>query len=219
VLLHACGGWTPPPYASLHKHARYLASHGFIALNLDSFGPRGNARGAVCKDRAQSFDANIYRAQDAYDARAFLAARADVDAQSIFLMGQSHGAGVAVQIADRGSVVSVMDPDRNFRAAVAYYPSCSRYSSEKINLGIPLAVFGAALDDWTPARPCEAMISHGAEYQFVLYPGAVHGFDIELPMRKYLGYRMGYDAAATRDSRKRMVEFFRRHMATNPKPN
>ena len=48
ALMHGCGGWQPPVHASLRKHTQYLAQHGFIALNLDSFGPTGNAGGLLC---------------------------------------------------------------------------------------------------------------------------------------------------------------------------
>lgn len=218
VMMHACGGWSPPAFASLRKHADNFVRNGFLVLNLDSFGPRGNARGVICRDRAQSRNAQLYRAQDAFDARAFLAARPDVDARNIFLMGQSHGANVAVQIADRGSVVSAADPERNFRAAVAYYPFCLP-KIYPMKLGIPLMIFGAELHDWTPVQGCRDLKMQGAENELVVYRGALHAFDLELSRHRYLGYLMGYDAAATRDSRKRMVEFFRRHMATDPKPN
>jgi poly(3-hydroxybutyrate) depolymerase len=39
VLMHGCGGWQPPVHASLRKHARYLAQHGFIALNCPTPAP------------------------------------------------------------------------------------------------------------------------------------------------------------------------------------
>lgn len=40
----------------------------------------------------------------------------------------------------------------------------------------------------------------------------VHGFDLEMKERRYLGYRLAYNGPAARDSRVRMLDFLRRHM-------
>lgn len=211
VLMHGCAGWSPPTYKALTRHAEYLASQGFIALNLDSFGPRGNGGGRICKERAESHAASLYRALDAFDARAFLAARDDVDPRNIFQMGQSHGGGVSIRIADRKNVVFVPDPERNFRAAVGFYPWCGA-GPRTVDLGLPLLVLVGDEDDWTPAKPCEAIKLSGAPYEFIMYRGAVHGFDLEMKERRYLGYRLAYDGPAARDSRIRMVDFLRRNL-------
>jgi dienelactone hydrolase len=211
VLMHGCGGLTPPTHQALSKHAGFLVGHGFIALKLDSFGPRGFVDRAVCKDRAQSRAAGVYRVQDAMDALAFLAARADVDRRNIFQMGQSNGAGVSLRLTDGSSGVSGADPERQFRAVVAYYPWCGNSEAGR-KLAIPLLVFSGGRDDWTPAKSCEEMKSSGAEYQFVKYPNAAHSFDLEVSERRFLGHLVGGNAPAAQDSRKRMIEFLRRHL-------
>jgi dienelactone hydrolase len=211
VMMHGCGGLPPRTSQALSKHASHLVAHGFIALKLDSFGPRGFADRAVCKDRAESRAAGLYRVQDAMDALAFLATRADVDRRNIFQMGQSNGAGVSLRIADGKNAVPGASPEHQFRAVVAYYPGCGNRSGG-INLAIPLLVFSGGRDDWAPAKPCEEMKASGAEYQFVKYANAAHSFDLEIPERRFLGHLLGGNAPATQDSRKKMVEFLRRHL-------
>lgn len=212
VLMHGCGGLSPNTRRALGKHADYLMRHGFAALNLDSFGPRGMSGGLVCKDRAASRAALHYRVQDAFDALAFLSARPDVDRRNIFQMGQSHGGTVSLRIADRANDVAVVGSEQKFRAAIAYYPWCGN-RSKSVNLTIPLLVFGGARDDWAPAILCKALSSTGAEYRLVMYAAAAHSFDLEIKEQRYIGYLIGQDVPATRDSRKRMVEFLRSNLA------
>ena len=211
VLMHGCGGLPPPTSQALSKHANYLVAHGFIALKLDSFGPRGFADRAVCKDREQSRAARVYRVQDAMDALAFLATRADVDRRNIFQMGQSNGAGVSLRIADEKNAVPGGGPERQFRAVVGYYPGCGNREAG-MKLAIPLLVFSGGRDDWAPAKPCEEMKTSGAEYKFVKYANAAHSFDLEISERRFLGHLLGGNAPATQDSRKKMVEFLKRHL-------
>src|SRR5262245_13643143 len=88
LFMHGCSGWLPAAHAALRTHSQYLARHGFIALNLDSSGPRGNVGELVCEDAHEASDAIDYRTEDAFDAMAFLQSRADVDGRNIFLLGQ-----------------------------------------------------------------------------------------------------------------------------------
>jgi len=91
VLMHGCGGWQPAVLHALQEHAGFLVRHGFVVLNLDSFGPRKKAGGQVCESWQLLQDARFYRTNDAFDALRFLQARHFVDAQNVFLMGQSNG--------------------------------------------------------------------------------------------------------------------------------
>jgi dienelactone hydrolase len=45
----------------------------------------------------------------------------------------------------------------------------------------------------------------------VVYPRAPHTFDMRLPDRTVLGMQLGYDAEATSDARRRVIEFLSKH--------
>lgn len=83
-------------------------------------------------------------------------------------------------------------------------------------------------DDWTLPNPCveaaRAMRERGGDATIVLYPGVYHYFDVEGLPRRFLpavgndnrpdgaGATVGYDAAAEADARRRVADFFSRHM-------
>ncbi len=218
ILMHGCGGWQSSVHKALRTHARYLAQNGFVALNLDSFGPRRNSGGWVCRTSDRLSDARAYRQVDALDAVDFLRARDDVDPDNMFLMGQSNGGSVAVIMAHKNVRVlhgerAVRDGVPTFRAMAAYYPWCGTLTAaiSKLELISPLYVFGGDRDDWTPPAGCASDTVRGAEYRYKIYPGAAHSFDLNIGLQRYLGHLVGYNRTATRDSRVRMVEFFRSH--------
>src|SRR5262245_45551837 len=209
VLMHGCSGWLPAAHAALRTHSQYLAQHGFIVLNLDSSGPRGNVGELVCEDAQEASDAIEYRTEDAFDAMAFLRSRPDVDGRNIFLMGQGLGAIVALRTA-------VLDR-RGFRAVAAFYPHC--FVLQNVSpLKLAAIVFAGEKDDWTPAFSCTIAKGidrmPGADFELIVYPGAVHGFDLEIKIQTYIRYLVGHDAHAASDSRARMLAFFKRHMAS-----
>ena len=203
VLMHGCSGLVPAVNSALRTHARFLTDNGFAALILDSFGPRQNNGGWVCEDVGRLSSAQAYRTKDAMDAHKFLANRSDIDAGNIFAMGQSNGGSVAVLIARKGK-------SAGFRATTAYYPWCGTITSRK--LSIPLLILSGELDDWTPPRLCKELGKPENGVTVKTYPDAVHSFDLDIPVRTYLGHKVGGDATATKDSRRMMVEFFKQHM-------
>ncbi len=197
ILMHGCGGLRTSVRSSLYEHANLFVRNGFAALLLDSFGPRGIDGGWVCEGLGRLAEARSYRLQDAQDAADWLKARAGIDGQNIFLMGQSNGGSVALRAAAAGG----------FRAVAAYYPWCGAASGNRA----PLIVFGAGRDDWVPPGAC-GLRPQSENYRFVLYPEAAHSFDVRSGITSYLGHRIGFDASATADSRSRMIAFFRQHM-------
>ncbi len=197
ILMHGCSGLGPAVRAALGEHARHLVRNGFAALVLDSFGPRRIAGGWVCKGFGRLAQARSYRLKDARDAAKWLKARPDIDGRNIFVMGQSNGGSVALRAAAAGG----------FRAVAAYYPWCGAASGNRA----PLIVFGGGLDDWVPPDACKKR-QQSARYRYVHYANAAHSFDVNSGLTRYLGYRIGYNHAATRDSRTKMLRFFRQHM-------
>ena len=94
VLLHGCSGlWAKngKPTPSYTFWAEYFRSRGFVALLLDSFGPRGERE--ICTQKSRAISESRDRPKDAYAALAWLEGRADICRGHVHLMGWSMGGG------------------------------------------------------------------------------------------------------------------------------
>ncbi len=178
VMLHGCGGLMTRGGeigARTRFWAEHLREHGYVALLVDSFTARGIDE--VCTGR-HSLSTVRERADDARGALQFLRQRADVQGDRVGLLGWSNGAGAVLSVLfDKG------EPQRDFRAAIAFYPSCLRQypGGPDYRPYVPLLVLIGAKDDWTPAAPCvqwtERAQALGASMRITVYPEAYHGFD------------------------------------------
>ena len=212
VLMHGCGGWQPAVRHAMRAYAEYLVQHGFVVLDLDSFGPRNLGGGKVCESIKQQRDALTYRTSDAYDALKYLRSLNYVDSKNIFLMGQSNGGSVAINVAKGDTPVkSASIGEEGYRAVAAYYPWCGSFGGRKVELESPLMVFAGSADDWTPASECEGVQSSKAPVEVKTYAGAAHSFDLNIIPQRYLGKMIGHNREAAEDSRQRMVDFFVEH--------
>ena len=216
VLMHGCGGWQPAVLHALQEHAEFLVRHGFAVLNLDSFGPRKKTGGQVCESWQLLQDARFYRTYDAFDALRFLQARHFVDAQNVFLMGQSNGGSVAIKAALASDPRAYGRAGATFRAVVAYYPWCGVLVERDLTLASPLLIFGGGLDDWTPPYQCLQARASGAPMRVKIYPQAVHSFDVDIVLQRFLGRWIGENPYAVRDSRELMLAFFQEHLVGAP---
>jgi dienelactone hydrolase len=138
VLMHGCSGlWAGPgrPTLSYAFWAEHLRSRGFIALLVDSFGPRGEKE--ICTQRNRRISESRDRPRDAYSAQRWLAARADVDPQRIHVMGWSNGA-MAVLHAVMPDAAGGGQP--RFRSAVAFYPGCRNLLDRRFRSTAPLLI-------------------------------------------------------------------------------
>jgi dienelactone hydrolase len=211
VFMHGCAGLDDEAKQSLEAHARYFADEGFVGLILDSFGPREVA--GVCEDDDGAAAARDFRLRDAFDARARLAKLPFVDGDNIFLVGQSHGASVALRAAVSEYVGKIKGASR-FNAVAALYPWCGEFVARPVDYVSPVLLFTADQDTWAPYTLCTDLpvLSGDAEVRLVLYQNARHGFDIERPERTISGHSLAYNAVATTDSRKRSLALFRRYL-------
>ena len=207
VLMHGCGGLSPAVRDALRAHAEFLLRNGYVALVLDSFGSRGYADGWVCETFERLMHARRYRTADALDALNYLRSLDFVDRENVFQIGQSNGASVSILLAQLEQPA--------FRAVAAFYPWCGAFKrlGSKAVMTSPLLVLGGALDDWTPPADCQSVESSGAEYRVVVYPDAVHSFDLEVARQVYQGHQVGYDQQATIDSRQQILTFFEAHLS------
>lgn len=216
ILMHGCGGWQPAVHYSLDEHAEFLAKHGYVVLNLDSFGPRHLSGSLLCASNVLLRAALGYRASDAFSAMRYLRNLAFIDARNVFLMGQSNGGSVALEAASVDGQSSYDRGGTRFRAVVAYYPWCGVFVTTE-RLVSPLLIFAGGQDDWVSASECEQLKVTGADLQVRVYPEAVHSFDVDILPEEYLGHRIGYDESAAIDSEQRMLHFFDDHLTADVK--
>lgn len=211
VFMHGCAGLDDEARESLEAHARYFAAEGFVGLILDSFGPRKIA--GVCEDDDAAAAARDFRLQDAFDARARLSRLSFVDGDNIFLVGQSHGASVALRAAV-GEYVGKVKGAKRFNAVAALYPWCGEFVARPVDYVSPALLFAGDQDKWAPYTLCTDLpvLSGDTEVRLVLYQNAGHAFDVERPARTVLGHALAYNATATADSRKRSIALFRRYL-------
>ena len=225
VLMHGCHGVSE----SNREWARWLAERGYVALVVDSWRPRSLSEACTPGEELP----NTARFDDALGALRWLHRRSYVDRERIGIMGWSNG-GVFAMAAVNGPTFErtrqrgVEIPEPGFRAAVGLYPG-GCYSLVNERSVRPLLLLIGAADDWTLASECvrlaDTQRAKGADVTLVVYPGAVHYFDVEGQPRTWLadvenrnrpnkccGATVGYDAAAAADAHRRVAEFFGRHL-------
>jgi dienelactone hydrolase len=226
VQLHGCAGVE----AQSFRWARWLAERGYVALVVDSFGPRG-----VPGDcRSGPADPPITaRFDDAFGALRYLQSLPDVRADRVAAIGWSQGGVYAMAVINGPSLErarrrGVDLPVHGFAAGVGVYPGgCFSLVGEQVVR--PLLVLIGEADDWTPAAKCremvEAMRRRGADVTMVSYPGAYHYFDVEGQRQEVLaqvendnrpggfGATVSYQPEAAADARRRIEEFLGRHLS------
>ncbi len=225
VLLHGCHG----VLRSTLEWARWFRDRGYVAIVPDSWTARAVADGC-----SPDFDIpSTERFDDAIGALRYLHSRPEVDRRRIGAVGWSNGGVFAMALVNGPSLAraqrrGVTLPEPGVAAAVAFYPGgCASLVGERAVR--PLLVLMGDADDWTRPEPCRAMVeamrARGADVAIVLYPGAVHYFDVAGQPRVYLpgvanshkpgeccGATVGYDPGAAADARRRVAEFFGYHL-------
>ena len=187
--LVAPGQVSPCNAATLSKrHAmwgEYWAAHGYVALLVDSFGPRGRAHGYGRfthddPDRAAVNELTV-RPLDAEGALAWLSARADVTPARVMLQGWSNGASTALNTMERQADGASANKALRFRAALVFYPGCGPKAllSQRPAFDAPLWVFLGSDDEEVSPTVCADVLrrAHGGPVAVTTYPGATHDFD------------------------------------------
>jgi dienelactone hydrolase len=177
AIFHGCGGVG----VNNTRMAGLLKDWGYAALVVDSFGARRMVD--VCGRHWPTQDDADKRVRDIDAALAWLSKQEFVDGGRMAFIGYSYGGGVALLRA-----FEAREP--RARAAILLYPDCG--------LGAPLGAVPeprqptmfamGALDDWTPAAQCQALIDRvkvGRELMEThVYADAHHSFDaLGLPVR------------------------------------
>ncbi len=227
VMLHGRAG----PYSSLkrgqhnadaltmrHKMwGRFWAERGYVAIHVDSFGPRGYGDGFgkhSYNSRPLEVSEQSVRPLDAYGALAYLRTRPDVASDRIGVQGWSNG-GMTVLAAMGPRPPGLRDPSpaSGFRAALAFYPSCRAQAAEPdYKPYAPLLLAVAEDDDEVSPTVCrsfaETLRGRGASIEFHWYDGAHHSYDD--PGRTKQSHPPNREAMT--DSLKRAEDFFDRHL-------
>jgi dienelactone hydrolase len=225
VQLHGCAGLEAQSY----RWARWLADHGYVALVVDSFGPRkvkGDCRTGPDEPPITA------RFDDAIGALRYLQSRPDVLRDRIAAIGWSQGGVYAMAVIngpslERAKQRGVELPSIGFAASIGVYPG-GCFSLVNQQVVHPLLVLIGGADDWTPAEKCaemvEAMKSRGAAAAIVVYPGAHHYFDREGQRQEVLaevenetkpggfGATVAYQAEAAADTYRQVEAFLARHL-------
>ena len=204
IVLHGCGGLGP----NQTVWAERLAGWGYGALVLDSLRPRDTA--SVCAPERQRLVTRFDRAGDVIAAARWLQTQPGVDGAHLAVLGESHGGGTAVTVANQPFA---RQESGLIKAAIDYYGPCR---DPQLNGAIPLLALAGEEDTWSdPARTCKAYgaaLPAGAPFQAVSYPGVVHSFDNpRLQQRRYgEGHPMQYHLGAASDSFEKVHAFLDR---------
>jgi dienelactone hydrolase len=201
ALLSGCDGFTPQTAPAVYeRRAEHLRALGHVVIFVDYLGRRGlkTCAGPITDEEA---------ARDLMSAVAWLRSQAAVDPRRISAMGWSYG-GRAVLAA----LAKHPDMPQGFSRAVVYYPDCRALEPWKTMLPVLMLLGGD--DDMTPAKPCQEAakgVAVPASVKIVVYPGALHGFDVpELPAKMRYGFAsVGYNPEAAASARKEVEQFLR----------
>ena len=115
-IVHSCGGLRP----EIREWTKAVLSQGYIALVLDSNGPRGLKINCYPPTKV-----TVARGiKDAFQALAHLKHFPQVDSSRVGLIGFSWGAMVGVMASSHDVAEALSQGDR-FSAAVSLYPMCN----------------------------------------------------------------------------------------------
>lgn len=224
VLLHGCHGVSP----QVNAWGRWLADRGYVALVVDSFGPRKEP--ANCKADDKDGMPATARFDDAIGALRYLQSQPFVAPERVASFGWSQGGVFAMSVIngptlERARARGVDLPRIGYAAAVAMYPGgCRDYAKELVVRPLLLLIGGS--DDWTPPPYCREMAANvkarGADVTLVEYPGAYHYFDVVGQQKQVLkdieqpfnlgtyGVTVAYDPSAAADAQRQVEAFLAR---------
>ena len=198
------------------------AANGYVAVLVDSFGPRGYPGGFPrysYDTRPEAVNEVTVRPLDAYGALAWLRTRNDVAADRIGLQGWSNGGSAALAAMAAVTGFAPATSLKGFSAALVFYPACrlrGRFD-DGYRPYAPVRVFHGTADEETSARRCSSLVERsrkaGGDIAITLYPDATHGFDDPGRARQSIAA----NRKAKEDATARALRFFAERLAA-PKP-
>jgi dienelactone hydrolase len=223
VVHHQCGGLRSArgwQNASVLQWAREAVARGYVALVVDSLGPRNVASVCAGAQGGVNFPRGV---RDAFEAAAHLRRLPFVDGQRVMHLGFSWGAMVGT-LASGKEWGEALASGTRFRAVASLYPGCFTFGPSggqfqvlSTDVDTPLLFLGGGADNETPAGDCvsrlEKLKASGARVEWHVYPAATHCWDCSSldGFRKTVrGQEVQYkfDPVTTRDSIDRVFAFF-----------
>jgi carboxymethylenebutenolidase len=226
VMLHGRGG----PYSSLRRGTytaetltmrhrmwgEFWASRGYVALLVDSFGPRGYHDGFPkhsYSQRPPEVSEQDVRPLDAYGALVYLRGRRDVATDRIGIHGWSNGGMTLLSALSARHPAFARVGSPAFRAALAQYPSCrTQLNDPEYRPYAPILMLVASEDDEVSPEVCrrfaEVQKAKGLPIEVVLYAGAQHSYDDPGKTKQ----SHAPNRAAMQDSLRRAEAFFALHL-------
>jgi len=210
----AQGVYNADTLSKRHKFwGEFWASHGYVALLVDSFGPRGYWQGFPkhsYAERPSEVSEQMVRPLDAYGALAYVQSRADIMTNRVGLQGWSNGGMTAlVTMSTRAPGIPPPALDKGFRAALVFYPGCGMEAVQGSYAPYaPLLLFVALADEEVSPVRCEHLVQRvrtaGGPLELITYPGAEHNFDDPSASKQ----RHPANASARQDAVQRAERFF-----------
>lgn len=165
----------------------YWTEHGYAALLVDSFGPRGRGHGYgrhthddPDRDAVNEIDV---RPLDAEGALAWLATQPGVKPDGVMLQGWSNGGSTTLNTLQRQGASAAASPRLRFRAALAFYPGCGPTAllARRLKVDVPLMLLLGADDEEVSPTVCRDVAARssapGGTPTVQWYEGATHDFD------------------------------------------
>lgn len=224
VLLHgrsgaysslAHGVYTAATLSKRHKEwGQFWAARNYLALLVDSFGPRGYPAGfpkGSHAERPPEVSEETVRPLDAYGALQYLRRSNAVIKDRIGVQGWSNGGmTVLVTLSDRSPGLPLPSGEPGFRAAIAEYPGCGMAAIKgDYRAYAPILMMLAGADDEVSPKRCEEFAKRaradGNDLEVILYPGASHDFDDPSKTKQ----SNPANRQATEDAHRRAEVFFR----------
>ena len=199
--------WGLNEYAK--TRARMLAELGYTALALDMF---GEGRTATHPEDAQKFASEIFSNLKMGEARFmaaynFLKQQETVDPNNIAAIGYCFGGGIVLHMASLGT---------DLKVAASFHGSLQPIvPPEEGVIKAFLLVCNGADDPFTTEKQIETfkaeMDSAKVQYEFINYPGAVHGFTNPGAdsMGKKFNMPLAYNEKADKESWQEMKNLFK----------
>jgi dienelactone hydrolase len=218
ILMHPCGGIGPKSFEALTRWTEVLTGSGYGVLVVDHLTGRIEDQRENCLGSTRPVNQSRL-VKDATDAASLLSKVPSIDSKRIFALGFSLGAMTAASAAgkvDKGKIP--------LRAVAGLYGGCrfDTRSGPEVWLDgsetIPVLWLMGSEDKECPPDRCMGALNRLKQRvpstDWFLYEGVTHGWDstgmsgmvITSPSGAISRYR--YDEAATKDSHRRVIEFF-----------
>jgi dienelactone hydrolase len=198
------------------------AANGYVAVLVDSFGPRGYPQGFPRHSydtRPDAVNEVTVRPYDAYGALTWLRLRSDIAADRIGLQGWSNGGSATLTAMAAGTEFTPQTSLEGFSAALVFYAGCrlrGRFD-DGYRPYAPVRVFHGTADEEVSYRRCRSLVERsrklGGNIAIRLYPGATHGFDDPGRARQSIAA----NRKARQDATARALRFFAKQIAA-PRP-